>query len=268
MQTQSKKKTYPPGVPCWVEALEPDPRAALAFYHALFGWEGTGPGPMPGGGEYSVARLHGDDVAGVATLPPGGIAEPAWTTYVSVDRLDAAVRRVVDAGGHVIVAQLNAPPAGRLAIVESPTGASFGLWEAGDRDGAQRVNEPGAWAMSSLRTRNLNDALPFYTTVFGWNVQPFDAGGAQAALLRLPGYVGGRAQQPVPRDVVAVALEDAHVEVEHWFVDFWIDDIDSTVERAVHHGGTVIKSPFAAANSRRAVIASPGGVIFKISQLR
>jgi hypothetical protein len=30
-------KVSPPGVPCWMESLEPDPRAALAFYHNLFG---------------------------------------------------------------------------------------------------------------------------------------------------------------------------------------------------------------------------------------
>ena len=152
---RDEKKTYPPGVPCWVETLQPDPRAALEFYGALFGWDGIGPGPMPDGGEYFVARLHGDDVAGIATLPPGGIAEPAWTTYVRVDELEAPVRRVLAAGGRVIVAPLDAPPAGRIAIVEAPTGATFGLWEPGDRAGAQRINEPGAWAMSALRTRDV-----------------------------------------------------------------------------------------------------------------
>jgi predicted enzyme related to lactoylglutathione lyase len=93
------KKTYPPGVPCWVETLQPDPRAALEFYGALFGWRGIGPGPMPDGGEYFVARLDGDDVAGIATLPAGGVAEPAWTTYIRVDELETSVRRVLATGG-------------------------------------------------------------------------------------------------------------------------------------------------------------------------
>jgi hypothetical protein len=30
---------YIPGVPCWVDASEPDPEAALDFYGGLFGWE-------------------------------------------------------------------------------------------------------------------------------------------------------------------------------------------------------------------------------------
>lgn len=257
------KKTYPPGVPCWIETLQPDPRAALAFYRALFGWDAAGPGPMPNGGEYFVARLDGDDVAGIAALPPGGMAEPTWTTYVCVDGLEAPLRRVLAAGGLVILPPLDARPAGRLAILEGPSGATFGLWEPHERSGAQRINEPGAWAMSALRTRDLSAAVPFYTTVFGWNVDHFES----AVLFRLPGYVGGLAEQPVPRDVVAVAIEDRSISADHWSVDFWIDDVDAAVERVVGHGGTVISSPHAAPPFRRAVIADPAGAICTLSQL-
>jgi uncharacterized protein len=260
-------KTYPPGVPCWVETLQPDPGTALAFYRTLFGWAGSGTGPMPDGGEYFVARLQGEDVAGIATLPPGGIAEPQWTTYVSVADLEDTVERLLAAGGSVIVAPLDAQPAGRLAIVAAPTGASFGLWEPAARSGAQRINEANAWSMSSLRTPNLQAALPFYTAVFGWYAAPFEFGGAKGALLRLPGYVGGLPEQPVPRDVVAVAFEGEGIDFEHWSVDFWIDDVDAAVECVGRHAGTVIKAPFTAPPFRQAVIADPAGAVCTISQL-
>lgn len=259
---------YPPGVPCWVETLQPDPRAALGFHSALFGWEGIGPGPMPNGGEYFVARLHGDDVAGIATLPPGGAAKPAWTTYVCVDELEASVRRVLAAGGRVIVAPSDAQPAGRFAIVEDPNGAALGLWEPGSRKGAQRINEPSAWAMSALLARDVQAATSFYATVFGWNAEPFDAGGARGFLFRLPGYVGGTAEQPVPRDVVAAAIQnDDGTGADQWSVDFWIDDVDAAVARVARRGGAVIAAPFDAAVFRRAVIADPAGAVFSISQL-
>ncbi|MGH7707578.1 MAG: hypothetical protein ACREM6_06580 [Vulcanimicrobiaceae bacterium] len=82
MQNQTQPATtrivYPPGVPCWVETLQADPRAAIAFYAGLFGWEAAGPGPMPdAGGAYYVARVAGQDVAGIATLPNGSNASPA-----------------------------------------------------------------------------------------------------------------------------------------------------------------------------------------------
>jgi hypothetical protein len=222
---------------------------------------------MPRGGEYFVARLHGDDVAGIATLPPGGVAEPAWTTYVRVDTLEGCIDRVVAAGGAVVVAPVEAPPAGRLAIVQSPAGASFGLWEPGARIGAQRINEPGAWAMSTLRSRDLQAAAAFYATVFGWKPEPFDAGGRQGALFRLPDYVGGLPQQPVPRDVVAVAFEDNQLDADHWTVDFWIDDVDAALERVATGGGSVIAPSCEAAMFRRAVVACPAGAVFTISQL-
>jgi uncharacterized protein len=261
------KKTYPAGVPCWVETLQPEPRAALEFYAALFGWGGSGPGPMPGGGEYFVARLNGDDAAGVASLPPGGIAEPAWTTYVRVDDLEACIERARSAGGGVIVEPLAVPPAGRLAIIEGATGATFGLWEAGERPGAQRINEPGAWAISTLRTRDLTAATPFYAAVFGWQAEPFDAGEVRGVLFRLPGYVGGLPSQPVPRDVVAAAIEDTVIDGEHWSVDFWIDDVDAAIGRVTQRAGIVVRAPFDAPPFRRAVIADPAGAICTISQL-
>jgi uncharacterized protein len=261
------QKTFPPGVPCWVETLQPNPRAALAFYRALFGWDGTGPGPMPDGGEYFVARLQGDDVAGIATLPPGGIAEPAWTTYVRVDCIEPSVDRVLAAGGRINVPALDAQPAGRLAIVEAPGGSTFGLWEPAERTGAQRINEPSAWAMSALRTRDLQAATPFYASVFGWNVEPFDMGGTRGVLFRLPGYVGGLPQQPVPRDVVAAAIEDERIEVDHWSVDFWIDDVDAAVKRVAASAGKVLVPPFVAPPFRQAVVADPAGAICTISQL-
>ncbi len=102
MTSQSHAQTYPPGAPCWVETLQPDARAAAAFYHEVFGWDAGGSGPMPGGGEYFVARIDGADVAGIGTLPPGGIAEPQWATYVLVDDVESALSRAtVEALRHV-----------------------------------------------------------------------------------------------------------------------------------------------------------------------
>ena len=34
-----QRESYPAGVPCWVDTMQPDPDAATAFYGALFGWE-------------------------------------------------------------------------------------------------------------------------------------------------------------------------------------------------------------------------------------
>jgi predicted enzyme related to lactoylglutathione lyase len=69
-----ERNDYPPGVPCWVDMLQPDAQAAARFYGELMGWTFEGPGTMPGNppGQYFVARLDGRDVAGIGSRPSKG----------------------------------------------------------------------------------------------------------------------------------------------------------------------------------------------------
>jgi predicted enzyme related to lactoylglutathione lyase len=255
----SQRDSYPAGVPCWVEMLAPDSRATGAFYGDLMGWTLDGPGPMPDGGEYFVAQVDGRDVAGIGTLPVD--APTQWTTYVSVDDPADTVSRVRAAGGTVIAGPVAVPPAGELALIADPQGAVLGLWKAGSRRGAQLINQAGAWAMSALHTPDPAGAEEFYGRVFGWTRETMDGFG----LCRLPGYVGGEPQQPVPRDVVAVML--AADGTPHWSVDFWVSDTDATAARATELGGRV-HGPFDVPGFRQAVVADPEGAAFTISQLQ
>ncbi|HEX8156309.1 MAG TPA: VOC family protein, partial [Solirubrobacteraceae bacterium] len=220
----SERKRYPAGAPCWVETLQPDPRAALDFYAALLGWEFDGPGPMPGdlAGEYYVARVNGRDVAGIGSLADmGGPPMAIWSTYVRVDSVDEAAERATAAGASLLAGPLDALPAGRLAVLLDPVGAAVCVWEARAREGAQLVNEPGTWAMSSLHTTDGEGAKAFYGSVFGWQPEAFGAPEAPMTLWRLPGYVG-EAAQPIPPDVVAVMAPtgDAAAAVPpHWNVN-------------------------------------------------
>jgi len=70
------QRTYPAGVPCWVDTEQADPAAAARFYGGLFGWqfEEAVPAGMPG--SYLVARLDGQDVAAIAP----GAGTPDWHT--------------------------------------------------------------------------------------------------------------------------------------------------------------------------------------------
>ncbi len=258
---------YQPGVPCWVDTLQPDPEAAVAFYSALMGWEFVGPGAMPGDppGRYFVARLHGRDVAGVGSLPADGASgAPAWNTYVSVASVDDVARRAAAAGGQVIAGPFDTPPAGRMAAIRDPAGAILCLWEPREREGAQVVNEASAWAMSALQTPDSAGAKAFYSELFGWRDEPFAIGDTEASLWRLPGYVGGTPQQPVPRDVVAVMIP---AEAAQWGVDFWIADADAAAAKAGELGGSVVVAPHDRPGFRSAVLADPGGAVFSVSKL-
>ena len=260
----SQRDDYQPGVPSWIDTLQPDPEAAMAFYGALFGWEFAGPGPMG----YAVARLRGRDVAGVgAPQADGPASPPAWNTYVYVERAEETADRVRAAGGAVLFEAFDVLPAGRLAILADPAGAAFGAWEPRERKGAQLVNEPGAWAMSQLDTPDPDAAAAFYGAVFGWTTETFGEGPEAFTMFRLPGYVGGEPEQPVSREVIATmaALRDGGAP--RWSVNFWDRDVDATAAKAVELGGRVALGPFDTPMGRTAVLADPHGAAFTINNV-
>ncbi len=150
----SERDSYPHGVPCWVEALTPDPEAARDFYAGIFGWDFSDPGQMPGedGASYYVARVEGRDVAGIGRMPeaaPGA----AWLTQVRTDSADGTAAAALEAGGTVVVEPFDVPPVGRMAVIDDPTGGRFVAWQAQGREGALVVNQPSAWSMSTLLYR-------------------------------------------------------------------------------------------------------------------
>jgi predicted enzyme related to lactoylglutathione lyase len=235
----------------------------MTFYAGLFGWEPEGPGDMPGDppGRYYVARLRGRDVAGVGSQPAG--STPSWSTYVYVASADDAARAAADAGGTVLTAPFDAPPAGRLAVLADPAGAVFCVWEPAERKGAQLVNEPGAWAMSHLTTPDPERAAAFYGALFDWTTETF----GEFTMLRLPGYVGGEPRQPVSREVIAtMAGADGGAEAG-WNVNFWDHDVDASAAKAVELGGRVVAGPFDTPMARMAVLADPAGAGFTVSNV-
>jgi predicted enzyme related to lactoylglutathione lyase len=251
----SERDGYQPGVPCWVDVLVPDPKAAMGFYGELFGWEFDGPGP----GDYFEAQARGRHVAGVGAQPPG--VPPVWNTYVSVASAEEAADAVAAAGGRIAIEPFDALPAGRVAAVQDPSGAHICLWEPRDRQGARLVNEPSAWAMSMLHTGDPDACETFYREVFGWESEAFGPAGVK--LFRLPGYLGGEPQQPVPRDVIA-AMVPTDGE-SYWSVDFWVDDADAVAAATARHGGRVLAPPSDAVGMRQAVLADPHGAAFSVT---
>ena len=174
-------RTYPPGVPCWVDTEQPDVEAATAFYGGIFGWPYEDAMPPGAPGRYVIAKLDGQDVGAIAG-PRQGAA--AWSTYVSVDDADAAAQRLVSAGATVRSAPADAGEGGRGAVLTDPEGIEFRIWQARRRLGAQVVNQPGAWNFSDLRTTDPQVAVAFYEEAFGWRVDDLGF----ATMIRRPGY--------------------------------------------------------------------------------
>lgn len=119
--------TNEPGTYSWSELLTDDIAAASDFYAAVLGWQvRTSEGEMP----YSEFQVDGRSVAGMMVRPPMLPAEVPnhWGVYFAVSDLDASVARATELGGSALSGTIDTP-AGRIATMADPTGASFNLIE-------------------------------------------------------------------------------------------------------------------------------------------
>jgi uncharacterized protein len=271
---------YIPGVPCWVDTSQPDPKAAVDFYSVLFGWEFEDVMPEGSPGQYFIGRIRGGDVAAVGSIPEGAPPMAMWNTYVWVQSADATAAKVRDAGGKTLMEPFDVMDAGRMAVFADPEGAVFCVWQANRHRGARVVNEHGALNFNNLNTREVAGARAFYRAVFGWQTLTLDGG---AEMWTLPGY-GDHLERATPglrKQVEEFGADPGFIDVvasinpiaddqpdmpAHWSVTFGTDDADATAETAARLGGKVLVAPFDVPWSRITVIADPQGATFVASK--
>jgi uncharacterized protein len=280
-----ERETYPPGVPCWLDTMQPDPDAAKEFYGWLFGWSFDDRAPEGSPGPYYVAQLRGRNVAAIGGPSEVG-ATPFWTTYTAVESADRAAALVRQAGGKVITEPLDMPGAGRMAVFADAQKAAFSVWEPGDFAGAQLVNEPGTWNFSELHTGDPEAAARFYRSMFEWEVLDFGVGDSAYTFFTLAGYGSFLAKgnpefhDRIEADAGAAAfanvvatLIDQRKEADttsptRWTVTFAVDDTDAIAAEAERLGGKVLVAPFDVEPVRMAVLSDPQGAVFTASKFQ
>jgi predicted enzyme related to lactoylglutathione lyase len=113
------------GAPSWFELHTGDYDAAVAFYRNVFRWDTHVVSDTP---EFRyTTQQHGEswqagimDASGM--LPDGAPAQ--WSVYFGVDDTDAALAKIVDLGGSIVLPAEDTPY-GRLATAADPAGAVF-----------------------------------------------------------------------------------------------------------------------------------------------
>ncbi|GAA3201787.1 VOC family protein [Streptomyces virens] len=239
------------GGPCWAELGTSDPESAQRFYTRLFGWRHeTDPRAEAGG--YTVAHLG--DAAVAAVTPLYQEAQPvAWNVSFAVADADAALGQVEVAGGRTLAGPTDVFDLGRFAVAADPGGAVFQLWQAGSFPGAGVFNVPGALGWVELLTRAPQQAVAFYTTVFGWSVTPsrrYPQWGLDGA------DFGGM-----------VTMDDKfpHEVPSHWLPYFAVADVDDAAATATRARGTVLMEPVSPPEGPRiAVLRDPQGAMFGV----
>ncbi|WP_298177288.1 VOC family protein [Saccharomonospora sp.] len=245
---------YPDGTPCWVDLLVPDPRRAMDFYGALFGWAFADQGDETD--NYLLCLVNGRIVAGLGGRKPRQEAPPVWTTYLATSDVDATAARVTDAGGRLLTGPTDMLWGSRMALASDPTGAVFGLWQAGRVIGAQLTDAPSALMWNECLTRDFSTAKEFYGRVFGYTVsRQEDQDLAYGTFVSDERVVGGLGElsTEVPADVPP-----------HWMTYFGVVDTDAVAARATELDGNVVVPPADSPYGRVAVLADNQGVGFSV----
>jgi predicted enzyme related to lactoylglutathione lyase len=247
-----ERTSHAPGTFSWTDLSTSDPEGAKSFYGGLFGWEADDQ-PIPdeaGGGVYTMLRLEGKDAAAISAAREGQMT--AWLSYITVDDVDAVARRVGELGGTVHAEPFDVLEAGRMAVVQDPTGAVFALWQPRDNIGASIVNVHGALSLNQLNTSDPERAQEFYSQLFGWRTESVQ-GGDQAywGIYNGDRLNGGMMQLPAEMGAPS-----------HWLVYFGIDDIDAAAERIGGSGGTIMVPATEVPGGRFLVAQDPQGAVF------
>lgn len=246
----------PHGMPAWIDLMTDDPAAARAFYGALLGWTFDVGGPETG--HYAMGLTGGRQAAGLGGKSAGAPFPNAWTLYLAVDDLDATCARLTEAGGRVTAPPMQVMDAGKMAIAQEPTGAVFGMWQAGEHIGFQIRDEPGAFAWAELNTRDLPRAQQFLEAVFGYRVEAL-AGELPYRTLHVGDARAGGLLQMTDRWPAELP--------PHWMIYFAVASADAAAERVRSLGGAVHVPPFDTPYGRIAVVTDPQRAAFSVVQL-
>lgn len=253
-----------PGTPAIADLRSWDVGAACGFYEGLFGWTTAADESYEGQEHWSFYR-EGRIAAGIGRMPHPD-HPPVWSIFFATDDIDATSRAVEAAGGTVLLPKMTWLTHGSLGVCRDRTGALFGLWEAGERGGAEVVGEPGSLVWCELNTRDMAAAWRFYGEVFGWehreSVLRGDTPMAGVAYTRW--RLGGRdfaSMLPMEGD-----MWPSHVP-PHWMVYFRVHDCDASVARAEELGGRVLVPATDVLPGRFASLNDPAGGVFSVVSL-
>ena len=114
-----------PGLVGWHELLAADPKTALAFYSALFGWQ-KAEASVGAMGTYQLFCVDKRTIGGMAPKP-GTVSIPSWVYYFRVGDIDAAAKRVKAGGGQVLEGPIEVPGGSWVIQCIDPQNAIFAL---------------------------------------------------------------------------------------------------------------------------------------------
>jgi len=238
------------GTPTWFDLQSPDVAKAREFYTKLFGWTFMVSGPEMG--YYSLGQLNGQASAGIAQMQPGTNMPSAWSVYLATDDIQADTAKWKQLGGQVFFGPDKLGDFGHLTVGTDPTGAVFGLWQAGLHIGATITEVPGAMAWCEEYTHDVVKARDFYCAMYNLTYERMQG---------MEYYVLHRGQQQLA-GVMQMDKTWPDSVPSHWMPYFAVANADDAAKLVIELGGKLRMDTFDSPHGRLAWVEDPFGAAF------
>lgn len=248
---------------CWIELATTDQNAAKSFYGSLLGWTFED-APMGADGVYTMFNLEGRNVGAAYTLRADQRAQhvpPHWMLYITVANADDALARATKAGGKAVMPNaFDVFDAGRMGILQDPTGAFFCVWQPHKSPGIALAGVDGTLCWADLNTNDPERAKKFYSDLFGWKIEADSHDNPPSGYLHIKNgedFIGG---------IPPVRPNNPRVPA-HWMIYIQTSNCDAIAAKAKQLGAKLYLEPMTMENvGRFAIIADPQGAVFAVFQ--
>jgi predicted enzyme related to lactoylglutathione lyase len=178
--------------------------------------------------------------------------------YIAVSSCDASAKRAAEVGGTVLMAPMDVFTAGRMAVLQDPTGVVFCIWEAKEHIGLRLKAEEGSFCWADLLTNDRDRAAEFYSALFGWHI---DKEGAEEHhyyhIRNGDEHIGGI---PSPDQ----QLPGTH---PHWSIYLQTADCEKKTAQAQSLGAKILTANWKHENvGTLSILADPQGATFCVFQ--
>ena len=257
----------PPAIPrgrfVWYELLASDQSIATLFYTKVIGWTTESWKTPPGAPPYTMWSNAGKPFGGLMPLPDEAKQAGApshWLGYVTVPDTDASLAQAKRHGSNTLVAPMDIPEVGRMAVIADPQGAVISLFTPSTPGSEPAASTPvGNVSWHELATTDWQKAWDFYQDMFGWQKgEAMDMGPMGIYQIFT---LGGP-------PIGAMFNRPPQIPVSNWLYYFRVANLDDVVEKTKAGGGKILNGPMDVPGGRIAQCMDPQGAAFAVHWIK
>ena len=211
----------------WRDLQTSDIAAAKTFYGELLGW--TFEEVDMGGMTYTMFGFPSDNFGGMMPLDASSDAPSHWSSYLTVDDVDAALKNAERLGATVSFGPHDIPDVGRFTGIGDPQGAAVNLFTPLSSEDTDPPMTPPAGGVSwnELLTDDPAAAIEFYGQIVDWTTE-------KSTMSHDMDYWVAKQGKSMRASIM---MKPPIMPVSAWLIYFAVSNIDDAVARVKALGG-------------------------------